>query len=183
MKRFGLLLALGIASFFIVIISAAPSVVAQTIPDRVQAVYDSTDAQTEIPLMVPSVVPLGSQAAPTEYWAVGGISPSNDKYVINFNRAEDCTGAEECSFALASGEIRSDTDPALEYLFGQPSRTGAEEISLANGIDAVYIPARDGLYMPSYVYWDISEYRYSVGIYMGEKDEVMEMANSSIERE
>lgn len=179
MKRLILFATLGMFSFLCVIIGSTHSGVAQAVPDRVQQVYNSTEAKTSVPLIVPSIIPLTSQAAPIEYWAFS-IAPASDAYSISFDRAADCTEVEECSFAIASGKVRSSRDPTLESLLERASITKAEAVSLANGVDAVYVPAREDIYMPSFIYWDIDEYRYSVGIYMGRKNEVLEMADSSI---
>lgn len=178
MKRLILFATMGMVSFLCVLIGSTHNGLAQSVPDRIQQVYNSTEAKTSVPLVVPLVVPLRSQAAPSEYWAFS-IAPTNEAYSISFDRAADCTGVEECSFAIASGKVRSSKDPTLESFLERPSITKAEAISLASGVDAVYVPAREDIYMPAYIYWDIGEYRYSVGIYMGRKDEVLEMANSS----
>ncbi|MEO0648350.1 MAG: hypothetical protein AAFZ17_19725 [Cyanobacteria bacterium J06650_10] len=130
--------------------------------------------------MVPSLIPTSAQTVPSEYWA-SSIAPDDEAYSISFDRAENCTGIEECSFAVASGKVRTANVPTLESMLERASTTGAERISLENGIDAVYVPAREGIYMPSYIYWNVDDYRYSVGIYMGRKDEVLEMANSTVQ--
>ncbi|MEL6553689.1 MAG: hypothetical protein AAFQ63_09565 [Cyanobacteria bacterium J06621_11] len=165
-------------SVFVVIFSGSNGL-AQTVPDRVTAVYSATARATGVPLRVPSIIPLNSSAAPSEYWAFS-IAPSSDRYSISFDRAADCTNVNECSFAIASGNVRTDTDQSLASLLDRADVNGAEAITLDNGAAAVYVPFREGMYAPAYVYWDIGEYRYTIGLYMASKSDVIAMANSVI---
>lgn len=173
------LLAIALFSAVIVIVGSGSPGFTQTVPDRVEAVYAATATETEVPLKVPSFIPLNSLAAPSEYWAFS-IAPQPDRYSISFDRAEDCTNIAECSFAVSSGKVRDNSDQTLEALVSRADVNSAEAVTLSDGTPAVYVPFREGLYAPSYVYWDAGKYRYTVGIYMASKSDVLEMANSSI---
>lgn len=176
------LLAIAVLSSVLVIVSSGSHGLAQTVPDRVGVVYAATATATEVPLQVPSIIPLNSQAAPGEYWAFS-IAPQSDRYSISFDRAEDCTNIEECSFAIASGKVRSNSDQTLDSFIARADVNDSEAVTLSDGTPAVYVPFREGLYAPSYIYWDADKYRYTVGIYMASKSDVIEMANSSISAE
>lgn len=171
------LLAIAIFVSVSVIVFSGSDGLAQAVPDRVTAVYSATARETDVPLRVPSMIPLNSQAAPSEYWAFS-IAPSSDRYSISFDRAVDCTNVNECSFAVASGKVRTDTDQSLASLLARTDVNGAEDITLENGTSAVYVPFREGMYAPAYVYWDVGEYRYAIGLYMASKSDVIAMANS-----
>ena len=171
------LFAIAILVSVCVIIFSGLDGIAQTVPDRVEAVYSATARETDVPLRVPSFIPLNSQAAPSEYWAFS-IAPNSDKYSISFDRAADCTNVDECSFAIASGKVRTDTDQSLDSLVARASVNDAESITLNNGTVAIYVPFREGMYVPAYVYWDAGEYRYTIGLYMASKSDVITMANS-----
>ena len=171
------LLAIAIFVLVSVIVFSGSDGLAQTVPDRVTAVYSATASETNVPLRVPSIIPLNSPAAPSEYWAFS-IAPSSDKYSISFDRAADCTNVNECSFAVASGKVRTDTDQSLASLLARADVNGAEAVTLENGTAAVYVPFREGMYAPAYVHWDVGEYRCTIGLYMASKSDVIAMANS-----
>ena len=160
---------------FIILFSAKENT-AQTIPDRVEAVYRATASATEIPLRVPSLIPLTSPAAPSEYWA-SSIAPSPERYIISFDRAEDCTNVEECSFAIAKGELNTESSLSFQELSAQVRN---EAISLGNGTPAVFSPYREGLYTPTSIFVQIDDYLYTFSIYMAEKEDVLEMVNSAL---
>jgi hypothetical protein len=151
--------------------------IAQTIPARVEAVYRATALATEIPLRVPSLVPLISPAAPAEYWA-SSIAPSSSRYIISFDRAADCTDVEECSFALVRGELNSESSLNFQELSAQ---TRNEIISLSDGTPAVFSPSREGIYTPASVFVQVADYLYTFSIYMADKDDVLQMANSALQ--
>lgn len=161
----------------LVILFSAKENTAQTIPDRVEAVYRATASSTEIPLWVPSLIPLTSLAAPSEYWA-SSIAPSPGRYIISFDRAEDCTNVEECSFAMARGELNAESLLSFQELSAQ---TRNEAISLSDGTPAVFSPSREGIYTPTAVFVQIDDYLYTFSIYMAEKDDVLKMANSALQ--
>ena len=162
-------------AMFIILFSAKENT-AQTIPDRVEAVYRATASATEIPLRVPSLIPLTSPAAPSEYWA-SSIAPSPERYIISFDRAEDCTNVEECSFAIAKGELNTESSLSFQELSAQVRN---EAISLGNGTPAVFSPYREGLYTPTSIFVQIDDYLYTFSIYMAEKEDVLEMVNSAL---
>lgn len=148
---------------------------AQAIPARVEALYSSTAAATEVPLRVPSIIPLSSPAAPAEYWA-SSIAPRSDRYIISFDRAEDCTGVTECSFAVVEGALNADSQTSFQQLSAQPRH---ENIVLSNGTPAVFSPHREGLYTPASVFVQVGDYLYTFSIYMADKADVLEMADSA----
>lgn len=148
---------------------------AQSVPARVEAIYSSTAAVTEVPLRVPSMIPLTSPAAPAEYWA-SSIATRSDRYIISFDRAADCTGVTECSFAVVEGAPTADSPTSFQQLSAQPRN---EAVVLSDGTPAVFSPHREGLYTPASVFVQIGDYIYTFSIYMTDKADVLEMANSA----
>ena len=148
----------------------------QAIPAHIQAVYEVTADSTNIPLLVPSTIPLNSPAAPPEYWAES-IAPDDKGYYISFGRASDCTGVMECSFASVAGELESENFYSYQQLLAQPQN---EAIVLADGTPALFVPQRrPELYTPASVHILKGEYLYTFSIYMADKADVVAMANSA----
>ncbi len=176
MRRYKRLLALAVTIAISMILLSPKESTAQLVPARVEAVYESTAAITDIPLLVPTVIPLTSPAAPAEYWAFS-IAPESDGYSISFDRAEDCTGVEECSFAAARGELKSKSFASFQQLSAQARN---ENITLDDGTPAVFSPSREGLYTPASVFVQLGDYLYTFSIYMADKADVLEMANSAV---
>ncbi|NJM97954.1 MAG: hypothetical protein HC800_13080 [Phormidesmis sp. RL_2_1] len=177
MKKLTRLGIVAIIMAMLVILFSPKEGIAQTIPARVEAVYRATALATEIPLRVPSLIPLTSPAAPTEYWA-SSIAPSSGRYIISFDRAEDCTNVEECSFALVRGELNADSSLSFQELSAQ---TRNETIFLSDGTPAVFSPSREGIYTPTSVFVQVADYLYTFSIYMADKDDVLKMANSALQ--
>lgn len=148
---------------------------AQPVPASVEAIYNATAAVTEIPLRVPSVIPLTSPAAPAKYWA-SSIAPRANRYIISFDRAEDCTNVEECSFAAIEGGLNAESPVSFQLLSAQ-SRN--ENIILSDGTPAVFSPSREGLYTPASVFVQVGNYLYTFSIYMADKADVLTMADSA----
>ena len=175
MKKLVRLGIVAITMSILVILFSTQENIAQTIPSRVEAIYGETASATEIPLRVPSLIPLTSPAAPAEYWA-SSIAPSPERYIISFDRAEDCTNIEECSFAMAKGELNAEGSLSFQELSAQ---TRNEVISLSDGTPAVFSPSREGIYTPTSVFVQVDDYLYTFSIYMAEKGDVLKMANSA----
>lgn len=174
------LVRLGIGAIIValsVIVFQPTETTSQAIPTRIEAVYRATASATEIPLRVPSLIPLTSPASPAEYWA-SSISPSSGRYIISYDRAEDCTNVEECSFAVARGELNAESPLSFQELSAQDRN---ENISLSDGTPAVFSPFREGLYTPASIFVKVDDYLYTFSIYMAEKDDVLEMANSALQ--
>lgn len=166
---------LSILTAMMLITASAQQGIGQGIPSYIEAVYIQTDNRTNIPLRVPSSIPLNSPAAPTNYWA---DSISEDHfYSISFDRAEDCTEIIECSFANVRGELASSSSTNYQELASQ-SRN--QLITLEDGTPALFSPYREGLYTPSSVYVQIDEYLYTFSIYMADQADVVAMANSAL---
>ncbi len=177
MKKLARLGIVAIIMAMLVILFSAKENTAQAIPTRVEAVYRATASVTEIPLRVPSLIPLTSPAAPAEYWA-SSIAPSPERYIISFDRAEDCTNVEECSFAMVRGELNAESSLSFQELSAQARN---EAISLSDDTPAVFSPSREGIYTPASVFVQVDDALYTFSIYMAEKDDVLKMANSALQ--
>jgi hypothetical protein len=175
MKKYMKLVTAAVIMAIAIILLSPRESTAQPVPPRVEAIYSSTAAVTQVPLQVPSIIPLTSPAAPAEYWA-SSIAPNSDRYIISFDRAEDCTNVEECSFAVVEGALDADSPLTFQQLAAQPRN---ENIVLRDGTSAVFSPAREGLYTPASVFVRIDDYLYTFSIYMADKADVLEMANSA----
>ena len=174
MKIFRLAL-LSIITAFVIITASAQQGISQGIPSHIETVYTQTSSNTSIPLRVPSIIPLNSPAAPSNYWA-SNISRDNF-YSISFNRAADCSGIEECSFASVSGEINAEASRNYQQ---QLIRPRVEQITLDDETPAIFSPHYEGIYGPSSVYVQIDEYLYTFSIYMADQADVVAMANSAL---
>ena len=156
--------------------SPQSSIAQQPVQDHIKAVYELTAESTNVPLLVPSAIPLNSPAAPTDYWA-DSIAPKPDAYLISFDRASDCTGVMECSFASVAGELAADSLYDYQQLLSERRN---EEVVLEDGTRALFVPQRrPELYTPASVYILKGEYLYTFSIYMADKADVVAMANSA----
>ena len=170
------LIAVAISVALLVIWGAPQRSGAQSIPARIQTVYEAAAENTDVPLLVPSTIPLNSPAAPTEYWA-DSIAPNANRYHISFDRASDCTGVMECAFASVRGELDSESFYSYQQLLTQPRN---EEVVLEDGTRALFSPHRGiGLYTPASVHVLKGRYLYTFSIYMADKADVLAMANSA----
>ena len=175
MKKYMKLAAAAVTIAVAIILFSPRASTAQPVPARVNAIYSSTAAATAVPLRVPSIIPLKSPAAPAEYWA-SSIAPRSNRYIISFDRAEDCTGITECSFAVVEGALNVDSPTSFQQLSAQPRN---ENIALSDGTPAVFSRSREGLYTPASVFVQVDDYLYRFSIYMADKADVLEMANSA----
>ena len=166
---------LSVITTLLLIAASAQQSIGQGIPTHIETVYMQTDNSTNIPLRVPSTIPLNSSAAPANYWAYS-ISRDNF-YSISFDRSEDCSGVEECSFASISGEINAEASRNYQQ---QLIRPRIEQITLNDGTPAIFSPYHKGIYGPSSVYVEIDGYLYTFSIYMADKADVVAMANSAL---
>lgn len=174
MKIFRLAI-LSVVTALLLITASAQQSIGQSILSHIEGVYAQTDSSTNIPIRVPSIIPLNSPAAPANYWA-HSISRSNF-YSISFDRAEDCSGIEECSFASVTGEINAEASRNYQQ---QLIRPRVEQITLNDGTPAIFSPHYEGIYGPSSVYVEIDGYLYTFSIYMAEQADVVAMANSAL---
>lgn len=180
MRRITKRLRLGVMSIFaaILFVWASPQQTGaqQTVPTHIQSVYTAIADAADIPLLVPTTIPLSSPAELTEYWARGS-SPNADRYHISFDRESDCTGVVECAFASVRGELDAESIYSYQQLLAQPRN---EEVVLADGTRAVFSPHRGmGQYTPASLYILRGRYLYTFNIYMADKADVVAMANSA----
>ena len=176
MKRIRLIVISALVATLLIWGSSQKGIAQQPVQEHIKAVYEATAESTNVPLLVPSAIPLNSPAAPTQYWA-DSIAPKPDAYVISFDRASDCTGVMECSFASVRGELATQSFYNYQQLLSQP---GHEEILLSDGTRALFSPHQGmGTYTPSSVYVQKGEYLYTFRIYMADKADVVAMANSA----
>lgn len=154
MKKYMKLVTAAVMMAMAVILFSPRASTAQSIPAGVEAVYSSIAEVTEVPFRAPSIIPLSSPAAPAEYWA-SSIAPRSDRYIISFDRAADCTGVTECSFAVVEGALNADSPTSFQQLSEQPRN---ENVVLSDGTPAVFSPHREGLYTPASVFVQIGDY-------------------------
>jgi hypothetical protein len=163
-------------------------------------VFDSVlpqlQRQSKTPIFLPSYIPASGQRQPapatklTVYAALPQPQPKLG-YDLVLGYTPDCTGGNACRLGSVRGipkpvqsieEFYSSTkSPALK-------RPGSQEISgpvsLSKGIQGWFIPSTCGANCSdALVVWDDGSYRYSVGIKVGDKASLVQMANSAIDQE
>ena len=164
-------------------------------------VFDSVlpqlQRQSKTPILLPTYIPASGQRQPapatasnlTVYVALPQPQPKLG-YDLVLGYTPDCTGGNACRLGSVRGmpkpvqsieEFYSFTkDPALK-------RRGSTEmmgiVSLSKGIQGWFIPSTCGANCSdALVVWDDGRYRYSVGIKVGDKASLVQMANSAIDQ-
>lgn len=155
----------------------------QSLSQDVINAYAEVRANAQIPVKLPSMVPLNAPAASgvNTIWARVRATP--DEYMVSFDRAEDCTGVMECSFGSIQGTRLTGNEPPPEQIFEHAVDPNNQKgpVTLANGIDGYFVPYEEGLYLPSTVMWEQNGVRYQAVLYMAAKEDVVAMANSAIQ--
>jgi len=123
--------------------------------------------QTQLPVLLPSWLPDEKETAPV-YAMATEVSGSEYRVLLGFT--PDCNGGTACRWGEVSGQTGTLTPPE-----------GGESINLAQGIKGYFVPATCGANCSdAVVMWEQSGGHYSVGLKAGEKEELIEMANSAI---
>jgi len=122
------------------------------------------------------------------------VKSDEDEYEISLDAAEDCMGANACSFGYISGKRVYFDTPSIDTVYAfhkdpdyQPSARSPEadqfgSVTLVNGTYGYFVPFICGASCDtSKIIWDDDEVRYIAGIRYASKDAVLRMANSMIQ--
>ena len=159
-----------------------------------------TDLQmTGIPLRLPTYIPkigqrlkdpkIKSETLPL-YGHLDQATPN--RYQVTIGHTPSCEGGNVCRLGTIaatrltkgtpsiSEEYASRKDPKFQ---GKKSKELMSSVQLANGISGTFVPWVCGASCTdAEVVWDEAGYRYSVGIKVGDRASLVEMANSAIQR-
>ncbi|BAS60087.1 hypothetical protein NIES2135_67300 (plasmid) [Leptolyngbya boryana NIES-2135] len=140
--------------------------------------------QTGVPLRLPPRIPLKSPIY-TVLW-----NASKQGYQVAFTTSPDCR-ANYCRNGFISAEkllpntpaVKSEyaflNDPAFRPIARSPDAFGA--VQLEKGIQGFFVPWVLGAnYSDAKVIWEQSGYRYTVSLKKGDRQALIEMANSAI---
>ena len=164
-------------------------------------VFDSVlpqlQRQSKTPILLPTYIPASGQRQPapataSQLTVYADLPKPQPKlgYDLVLGYTPDCTGGNACRLGSVKGipkpvqsieeSYSSTKNPALK-------RPGSQEtmgpVSLSQGIQGWFIPSVCGANcIDALVVWDNGGYRYSVGIKVGDKASLVQMANSAIDR-
>jgi hypothetical protein len=161
------------------------------------SVLPQLQQQSKTPILLPTYIPASGRRQPapatatnlTVYAALPKPQPKLG-YDLVLGYTPDCTGGNACRLGSVQGipkpvqsieeAYSSAKDPALK-------RPGTQEmmgpVALSKGIQGWFIPSTCGANCSdALVVWDDNGYRYSVGIKVGDKASLVQMANSAIDQ-
>jgi len=144
---------------------------------------------TGVPLRLPTKVFVSGDKPIQVY--LDSVSPSTNGYDISIGYRKGCDFANSCRIGSVEARKLSIASPSLDKAHPpEPDVNGvirhrsdeeAGSVSLATGIQGYFVPWVCGASCnDAQVYWDENGYRYAVGIKVGNKSNLVEMANSAI---
>lgn len=130
-------------------------------------ILSDLENKTGLPVLLPSWLPEEKETSPV-FAIPTEVSASGYQVLLAFSA--DCNGGNACRWGELSGQMGPLTAPE-----------GGESITLAQGIKGYFVPATCGANCSdAVVMWEHSGGNYSVGLKAGDKEELIEMANSAI---
>ena len=159
-----------------------------------------TDLQmTGIPLRLPTYIPKIGQrlkdpkVKPETLPLYGHLDQATpNRYQVTIGHTSTCEGGNVCRLGTIaatrltkgtpsiSEEYASRKDPKSQ---GKKSQELMSSVQLSNGISGTFVPWVCGSSCTdAEVVWDEAGYRYSVGIKVGDRASLVEMANSAIQQ-
>jgi hypothetical protein len=142
-----------------------------------------------VPLRLPTKT-FVSGTKPLQVYLDSG-NPSANGYDISIGYRKGCDFANSCRIGSVEARRLSDRSPSLGKAHPpEPDVNGvvrhrsdeeAGSVSLAGGIQGYFVPWVCGASCnDAQVYWDENGFRYAVGIKVGNKNSLIQMANSAI---
>lgn len=148
--------------------------------------------ESQVPLRLPTYIPAHGQAETT-----GDVPPvsanltsrESGRYEVILGYSPDCEGGSVCRLGTVTGQMKP-TEPIAaqfnesDYLYSDEHRSDEPmgSVTLANNIRGEFLPWRCATSCEdAQIVWEEGNYRYSVGIKMGDRASLVEMANSAIE--
>ncbi|MBP0040673.1 MAG: hypothetical protein J7545_01665 [Roseofilum sp. SBFL] len=130
-------------------------------------ILSELDKKTQLTVLLPSWLPEEKETSPV-FAIPTEVSASEYQVLLAFSA--DCNGGTACRWGEVSGQMGPLTAPE-----------GGESITLAQGIKGYFVPATCGANCSdAVVMWEQAEGHYRVGLKAGDKEELIEMANSAI---
>lgn len=144
---------------------------------------------TGVPLRLPTKT-FVSGAKPLQVYLDSG-NPSANGYDISIGYRKGCDFANSCRIGSVEAGRLSERSPSLDKAHPpEPDVNGvvrhrsdeeAGSVSLEGGIQGYFVPWVCGASCnDAQVYWDENGFRYAVGIKVGNKNNLIQMANSTI---
>ncbi len=144
---------------------------------------------TGVPLRLPTKTFVNG-AKPLQVYLDSG-KPNANGYDISIGYRKGCDFANSCRIGSVEARRLSDRSPSLDKAHPpEPDVNGvvrhrsdeeAGSVSLAGGIQGYFVPWVCGASCnDAQVYWDENGFRYAVGIKVGNKNNLIQMANSAI---
>jgi hypothetical protein len=198
MKRFLKRIAITVSSLWLMFQSAAiavepeiPNPAALFKPNLIEL------QMTGIPLRLPNYIPEIGQRLKDDNSSNQRLSvyvhldeATANRYEITIGHSPTCTGGNVCRLGtIAATRITKGTPSIAEqYAFmkdpkflGRRSKEPISSVKLNQNLTGTFIPWVCGANCnDAKVVWDEGQYRYSVGIKVGDRDSLIQMANSSI---
>lgn len=145
--------------------------------------------RTQVPLLLPTKVPI------TPFYPyVIPVTITPTQYLISLGTVPDCQAIAACEFGVIEGEkltretltVQESYSYATNTKLTSGDRRSSEKpgiVSLAKGTKGYFVPfvcfsrkCRD-----SKIMWEQGGYRYTIAIFKGKKQTLIDMANSAIE--
>jgi len=148
-----------------------------------------------VPLRLPTYIPARSQrlnnAEKQPDKAYATVSSITDgMYTVIVGYTQDCTGGTSCRLGTVQGDRKMTETKRIEEVYsfmqdpkfkGIRSKETMVPVTLARNTSGWFIPWICGANCnDAKVVWDEGAYRYMVGIKLGDKNSLVEMANSAI---
>lgn len=128
-------------------------------------VLSQLETQSQVPVVLPNYVPGGSEELPV-YAKVESAATSGYSVILGYT--PDCNGGTACRLGTLTAAKPSEPP------------TG-ETVTLAQGVTGYFTPATCGANCSdATLSWEQNGNRYTVGLKAGQKEALIEMANSAI---
>ncbi len=154
---------------------------------------------TGIPLRLPTYIPkigqrLSDPKAKKEVLPLYGHldQATANKYQVTIGYTPTCEGGNVCRLGTISATRITKGTPSIQEQYasrkdpnfqGKRSKEVMSDIQLVDGIPGTFVPWVCGASCTdAEVVWDEAGYRYSVGIKVGDRASLVEMANSAIRK-
>lgn len=201
-----ILVALVAANFSIASVSAVPKEVG-----RFQPILAELQQKTDVPIVIPAQLPTEVYTISPEGVEPTNPNPSvspffphvtranSSRYYISLDVAAECSSSGACDQGFISGKKITSDMPDISKQFAdlvQLHRSDSKKlplirspekptrVQLAGGITGYFFPFSCGANCSnSVVVWDQNGYRYRVGLEMGRKESVVNLANSAIQNQ
>ena len=173
--------------FTIIILMSSPVLAQKKSPNRVvlpefKTMVAELSSQTQVPILLPSVLPYADIDADAKLEVTTHINPSGKTFYSVDLGFGDCGGTPACTFGDLMGEKIKSKSVFGGHTYGSDRRKDAKIVKLANGIKGYYFPTICGGAGCNHaaIWWEMNGYRYRVGLKGERFPMVKKLANSVI---